>query len=187
VRTHAFLFCLSWFLDIFYCCVFFYTRSVWKVRGLMAVYCCDAEGGITVAHCPQFTNFSNGPRSCSAILKRVLLKRPQLKRWQRLEGRRSRHYYVTPTTTTWYYNSTAFLCITAAHCRQSTNFSNGPRIFNIRRNVLLQHYQSVYRLGDGLDDRGSISGRGNADHSPPSSDEVKECTPPIRIHGVVLS
>jgi len=24
----------------------------------------------------QSTNFSNGPRSCSAILKRVLLKRP---------------------------------------------------------------------------------------------------------------
>jgi hypothetical protein len=31
---------------------------------------------ITAAHCRQSTNFSNGPRSCSAILKRVLLKRP---------------------------------------------------------------------------------------------------------------
>jgi hypothetical protein len=33
--------------------------------------------------------------SCSAVLKIVLLKR-------RLEGWRSRHYYVNPTTTTWH-------------------------------------------------------------------------------------
>jgi len=28
--------------------------------------------GIAAAHCRQSTNFSNGPRSCSAILKRAL-------------------------------------------------------------------------------------------------------------------
>jgi hypothetical protein len=37
---------------------------------------------------------------------------------------RSTHYYVIPTTTTW-HNVTASLCITAAHCLQSTNLSNG--------------------------------------------------------------
>jgi hypothetical protein len=34
----------------------------------------------------ESTNLSNGPRSCSAILKTVLLKRPQLKFERQLEG-----------------------------------------------------------------------------------------------------
>jgi hypothetical protein len=38
--------------------------------------CRERSKNITVAHCRQSTNFSNGPRSCSAILKRALLKRP---------------------------------------------------------------------------------------------------------------
>jgi hypothetical protein len=77
-----------------------YTRAVWKVRGLTALRRCYAEGGITTAYCRQSTNFSNGPRICSAILKRVLLKR-------QLDGWRSRHYYVTLTTTIW-HNSHRF-------------------------------------------------------------------------------
>jgi hypothetical protein len=40
--------------------------------------------------------------SCSAIAKRVLLKRPKHKLWRRLEEWRSRHYYVTPNTTNWH-------------------------------------------------------------------------------------
>jgi hypothetical protein len=40
---------------------------------------CYASLGITAARYRQSTNFSNGSRSCSAILKRVLLKRPKLK------------------------------------------------------------------------------------------------------------
>jgi hypothetical protein len=51
-----------------------FTRSVWKFRGLVADRRCYAEGGITAAHCRQSTNFSDcPPRSCSAILKWVLL------------------------------------------------------------------------------------------------------------------
>jgi hypothetical protein len=62
-----------WQVTVFLC-VKRYTRAVWKVCGLSAVRC-YAEGNITVVNCCQSTNFSNGPRSCSAILKRVLLKR----------------------------------------------------------------------------------------------------------------
>jgi len=43
-------------------------RAVQKVRGMAAMHRCYAEGDITVAHCCQSTNFSNGPRSCSAII-----------------------------------------------------------------------------------------------------------------------
>jgi hypothetical protein len=53
-----------------------YMRAVWKVHGLAAVRRCFAEGGIIAAHCHQSTNFSNSPRICSVIIKRVLLKRP---------------------------------------------------------------------------------------------------------------
>jgi hypothetical protein len=45
--------------------------AVWKVCGLGVVRRCYAGGRITAAHCRQSTNFSNGPRSCSAILKRL--------------------------------------------------------------------------------------------------------------------
>jgi hypothetical protein len=62
------------------------------------------QRGITAAHCCHSMNFSNGPRSCSTILWRVLLKLPELKLWQHLEGWRSCHYSVTPTTTTWHNN-----------------------------------------------------------------------------------
>jgi hypothetical protein len=51
-----------------------YTRTVRKVHALAAVRRCYASLCIKVAHSHQSTNFSNGPRSCSAILKRVLLK-----------------------------------------------------------------------------------------------------------------
>jgi hypothetical protein len=36
--------------------------------------CCYASNCMTAAHCRQSTKFSNGSRSCSVILKSVLLK-----------------------------------------------------------------------------------------------------------------
>jgi hypothetical protein len=53
-----------------------YTRAVWKVLGLAVVRHCYASLCITAAYFRQSTNFSNGLRSCSAILKKGSLKRP---------------------------------------------------------------------------------------------------------------
>jgi hypothetical protein len=96
-------------------------KSAWT-GGSAPLLCRGRHNGITTAHCRQSTNFLNGPRSCSAILEMVLLKR------RRLEGWRSRHYYVASTTTTG-ITVTVSLCITAAHCRQSTNFLNCARTY----------------------------------------------------------
>jgi len=43
-------------------------KSSWT--GGNALLLCCYSYCITAAHCRQSTNFSNGPRSCSAILKR---------------------------------------------------------------------------------------------------------------------
>jgi hypothetical protein len=50
-------------------------KSSWT-GGIAPLLCCYASFCIRAAHCRQSTKFSNGPRSYSAILKRVLLKRP---------------------------------------------------------------------------------------------------------------
>jgi hypothetical protein len=50
-------------------------KSLWTGYSTLLL-CIGRHNNITAAHCHQSTNFSNGPRSCSAILKRFLLKWP---------------------------------------------------------------------------------------------------------------
>jgi hypothetical protein len=64
------------------------------------------------------------------------------------DRRRSCHYYVTPTTTTW-HNSHHLPLHNAAHCCQSANFSNGPRIcliFSLRLVLLVLPVWPTYTL-----------------------------------------
>jgi hypothetical protein len=74
------------------------------------------------------TNFSKGPRSCSAILKWVLFETTvtqilrTVRRMKITPLLRCPHHYNLAQVT-------ASLCITVAHCRQSTNFANGPRTY----------------------------------------------------------
>jgi hypothetical protein len=60
---------LKWILEIYKG----HLKSSWT-GGSVPLLCCYASLCITAAHYRQSTNFLNGPRSCSAILKRVLLK-----------------------------------------------------------------------------------------------------------------
>jgi hypothetical protein len=102
-------------------------KSSWT-GGSAPLLCCYASFCITAAHRRQSTYFSNGPRSCSVILKRILLKDRDSNDGQRDED----HATTTvPPPLQHGITVTASLCITAAHCRESMKFSDGPRIISV--------------------------------------------------------
>jgi hypothetical protein len=68
----------------------------WRQFAAVILFLC-----ITAAHCRQSTNFSNSPRSCSAILKKVL-KTTVTQNLTTTRGMKIMPLYVTHTTTTWH-------------------------------------------------------------------------------------
>jgi hypothetical protein len=95
-------------------------ESSWT-GGRASLLCTEKHNSTTAAHCLHSTDFSYGPRNCSAILKKVLLNSKSN------DGYRDEDHATTtlPPPLQLGITVTASLCITAAQCRESTKFSNG--------------------------------------------------------------